>query len=177
MILRSSYVCKRCSGNAYKYIRRYMVKQLYTFKITCVVWNHFPKSNPVIFIPFNAYHHVDPAVTEHGVLVNRKRKQDDTIREWYVCTWMLAKEFVVYQHVSVLLGLKSQIYFCCYFVSHFVCFPSMPLIVATINYSSQQTLSVIQFSAQNNYQKLVGHLFKTGTLLQTINGFPIRNVQ
>ena len=32
---------------------------------------------------------------------------------------------------------------------------------------------VTQDSAPNNHQKLVGHLFKIGTLLQTINGFPI----
>ena len=33
------------------------------------------------------------------------------------------------------------------------------------------------FSAQNNHWELVSHLFKIGTLLQTINGFPIGNVQ
>ena len=36
---------------------------------------------------------------------------------------------------------------------------------------------VMHTSAQNNHQKLVGHLFELGTLLWTINDFPIGNVQ
>ena len=63
-----------------------------------------------------------------------------------------------------------------------ICVPYHKVIIRLAVLLSQlawmiKNIIVVDSNAQNNHQKLVGHLFKIATLLQTINGFPIGNAQ
>ena len=53
----------------------------------------------------------------------------------------------------------------------------IPTTVGTLKMLPTYISIIWSSSAQNNVCKLVGHSFKIGTLLQTIIGFPIGNVQ